>query len=84
MPRAQRGRNSYRNLVSACVECNSRKSETPAPDFLRWLYRERRITAAELTARLRALDALAAGKLRPVLATSGNPPPRRARPPLHP
>jgi 5-methylcytosine-specific restriction endonuclease McrA len=65
VPRAQRGRNSYRNLVSACVECNSRKSETSAPDFLRWLYRQHRITAAELTARLRALNALAAGKLRP-------------------
>ncbi|HXL22769.1 MAG TPA: HNH endonuclease [Candidatus Dormibacteraeota bacterium] len=83
VPQVDFGRNSYRNLVSACLECNSRKGETPAPDFLRWLYRERRITATELTARLRALDALAAGKLRPVLATSGNPPPRRGRPPLH-
>jgi hypothetical protein len=84
VPRVHFGLNSYRNLVSCCAECNSRKGETAAGDFLRWLYRERRITAAELTVRLHALDALAAGKLRPILATSGNPPPRRGRPPLHP
>ena len=66
-PRAQSGGNSYRNLVSCCMDCNTRKGETPASDFLRWLYREGRLTAAELTSRLRALAALAAGKLRPVL-----------------
>ena len=67
VPRAQRGRNSYRNLVSACTECNSEKAARPAGNFLRWLYREHRLTAAELTARLRALEALASGKLRPPL-----------------
>jgi len=82
VPRVQFGRNSYRNLVSCCVECNSRKGETPGEHFLRWLYRERRLTAAELTARLRALDQLSAGKLRPIVAPQGNPPPRRGRPPL--
>jgi hypothetical protein len=61
----QLGRNSYRNLVSCCLECNSQKGERPAGDFLRSLYRERRLTAAELAARLRALDALVSGKLRP-------------------
>lgn len=65
VPLAQSGRNSYRNLVSCCLECNSRKGERPADDFLRWLYRERRLTAAELAGRVRALEALAAGKLRP-------------------
>ncbi len=59
------GGNSYRNLVSSCVECNSRKGEMPGADFLLWLYREGRLTASELTGRLRALEALAAGKLRP-------------------
>jgi len=39
-----------------------------AGDFLRWLYRQRRLTAPELTERLSALDALASGKLRPSLA----------------
>ncbi len=68
VPRVELGCNSYRNLVSSCIECNSQKGEKPADDFLRSLYRERRLTAAELAARLRALDALASGKLRPSLA----------------
>ena len=67
IPRSQSGPNSYRNLVSCCMECNARKGEKHAADFLRLLYRERRLTAPELAARLRALDALAVGKLRPPL-----------------
>lgn len=67
VPRVQRGRNSYRNLVSACVECNSRKGERSGEDFLRFLYRQRRLTDAELNGRLRLLSSLAAGKLRPAL-----------------
>jgi hypothetical protein len=65
VPRVRFGRNSYRNLVSCCLECNSRKGDRPAPDFLRTLYRLGRLTPAELDARLRALKGLAAGKLRP-------------------
>jgi hypothetical protein len=67
VPRAQSGGSSYRNLVSCCLECNSRKGEPPAGDFLRWLYREGRLTAVELTSRLRALEDLASGKLPPPL-----------------
>src|SRR6266850_178327 len=67
VPRARAGRNSYRNLVSSCLECNSLKGERPAADFLRWLYRQRRLTSAEFNDRLRALDALASGKLLPPL-----------------
>ena len=67
VPRARFGRNSYRNLVSRCMECNPRKSDHPAPNFLRTLYRQGRLTPAELDARLRALKDLAAGKLRPLL-----------------
>jgi hypothetical protein len=55
------------NLVSSCIECNSQKGEKPADDFLRRLFRERQLNAAELAARLRALDDLASGKLRPSL-----------------
>jgi 5-methylcytosine-specific restriction endonuclease McrA len=66
VPRVRFGRNSYRNLVSCCLECNTRKGDRPARDFLRTLYRLGRLTPAELDARLRALKALAAGKLRPV------------------
>jgi len=68
VPQARGGGNSYRNLVSCCVECNSQKGATAAEDFLRTLYRLRRLTSAELEARLRALEALAAGQLRPILA----------------
>jgi hypothetical protein len=67
VPRVRFGRNSYRNLVSCCIECNTRKGDRPARDFLRTLYRQGRLTPAELDARLRALKALAAGKLRPLL-----------------
>lgn len=67
LPRVRFGHNSYRNLVSCCMECNSQKSDRPAADFLRTLYRQGRLTAAELDGRLRALKGLAAGKLRPVL-----------------
>jgi 5-methylcytosine-specific restriction endonuclease McrA len=68
VPLVRGGNNSYRNLVSCCVECNSQKGETAAEDFLRTLYRLRRLTSPELEGRLRALEALAAGELRPVLA----------------
>src|SRR5882762_2820605 len=67
VPLAKFGDNSWRNLVSCCHECNSKKNDLPAADFLRWLHRERRLTEVELAARFRALDALAAGKLRPRL-----------------
>lgn len=68
IPRAQLGPNSYRNLVSCCRECNSRKGERPAADFLRSLYREGRVTGAELIGALQSLTDLAAGNLRPILA----------------
>jgi len=79
VPQARSGRNSYRNLVSCCRDCNSKKGQTPAEDFLRWLFRQRRLTDAELTARLRALDGLADGKLPPPLAATANPLPRKRR-----
>ena len=59
------GHNSYRHLVSCCLECNSRKGQLPAGDFVRRLYRERCITAAQMNGRLDALDALASSRLRP-------------------
>src|SRR5229473_1789841 len=84
VPRVRFGRNSYRNLVSCCLECNSRKGDRPARDFLRTLYRLGRLTAAELDGRLRALKDLAAGKLRPSLPENGNwKRNNRKTPPLH-
>lgn len=67
VPRVRFGRNSYRNLVSCCLGCNSRKGDRSARDFLRSLYRQGRLTPKELDGRLRALKELAAGKLRPVV-----------------
>jgi 5-methylcytosine-specific restriction endonuclease McrA len=67
VPQARRGLNSYRNLVSACMECNTQKGERRAEDFLRWMYRERRLTVVELNGRMRALESLSEGKLRPVV-----------------
>ncbi len=72
VPRARSGRNSYRNLVSCCMECNAAKGDTPAPDFLRSLYREGGLTKVEFFGRLRALHALAAGKLRPRVNNQGD------------
>jgi 5-methylcytosine-specific restriction endonuclease McrA len=72
VPRVRSGSNSYRNLVSCCQQCNALKGERDAEDFLRWLYRGRRLTEEELVARLRALDELAAGKLRPALQSQGD------------
>jgi HNH endonuclease len=72
IPRVQFGRNSYRNLVSCCMECNSAKKEHSAADYLRSLYRDGRLTAIELNKRLRALNDLAAGKLRPMLPSQGD------------
>jgi len=49
VPRVRGGRNGYRNLVSSCAECNSQKRERRAEDFLRWLCREGRLSAGELS-----------------------------------
>jgi 5-methylcytosine-specific restriction endonuclease McrA len=78
VPRARVGCNSYRNLVSACMECNAQKGEQPADEYLRWLFREHRLGAAELRGRFEALELLAAGKLRPALPSQEGEGSRRA------
>jgi hypothetical protein len=70
IPQAQLGSNSFRNLVSCCLDCNSNKAERSAVEHVRWLYRDRRLSFDELTGRLRALDDLAAGKLIPPVQLS--------------
>jgi 5-methylcytosine-specific restriction endonuclease McrA len=72
VPRAHSGSNSYRNLVSCCLDCNSQKGEQSAEEHLRGLFRDRRLSDAELTGRLRALDDLAAGKLKPPVPGQGD------------
>jgi hypothetical protein len=65
VPQVDFGRNSYRNLVSCCSECNSKKGESTAGNFLRWLFREGKLTSEELKGRVRALEKLAKGGMRP-------------------
>jgi 5-methylcytosine-specific restriction endonuclease McrA len=67
VPQVDFGRNSYRNLVSCCSECNSKKGESTAANFLRWLFREGKLTSEELKGRMRALEKLAKGGMRPEL-----------------
>ena len=69
VPMVMMGDNSYRNLVSCCMECNTKKGKRRAEDFLRGVYREGRLSAGELSGRLRAVVALASGKLRPRVAS---------------
>lgn len=72
VPRVEVEDNSYRNLVSCCVDCNSVKRGRTGKDFVRWLHREGRMSAAKLADRLRTLNALASGKLRPPAAGRGH------------
>ena len=65
VPLMEGGSNSYRNLVSCCMGCNSEKRVQAAADFLRRLYREGRLSKEDLSVRLLAVQALAAGKFRP-------------------
>jgi len=67
VPRSRGGSDSYRNLVACCLDCNMAKRDFPVADFLRTLYRDARLTTTELHARLAALKALTAGKLKPIL-----------------
>jgi predicted DNA-binding transcriptional regulator len=67
VPLAAGGDNSYRNIVACCFECNSAKSDRPAEEFLRELYRASRLTAAEFDGRRAACEALRAGRLAPAV-----------------
>ena len=61
------GDNSYRNLVAASREANNRKGSTVADDFLRRLFRDGFLSAAEMEERLLQLKRLKAGELKPPL-----------------
>ena len=65
------GNNGYRNLVAACRECNNRKNDSDAEDFLRTLYREEFLSAAEMKNRLEQLTKLKEGQLKPMRPTNG-------------
>jgi len=59
------GDNSFRNVVAACRRCNNRKDSALAEDFLRSLYREGILSGDEISSRLKDLEQLHAGNLRP-------------------
>jgi hypothetical protein len=65
VPQVDGGDNSYRNIVACCHDCNARKQGASAADFIRSLYRSSMLSAAELEARIEALEALRDGKLIP-------------------
>ncbi len=72
VPLVEGGSNSYRNLVSCCMGCNSEKRGHSAEDFLRRLYREERLSKEDFNERLRALQDLKAAKLRPQVLSEGH------------
>jgi len=61
------GDNGYRNVVAACRECNNRKNDSSAEDYLRGLYRGSFLSADELRERLLKLGRLKSGELKPMV-----------------
>ncbi|MGH7995335.1 MAG: HNH endonuclease [Opitutaceae bacterium] len=59
------GRNGYRNVVAACRECNNRKNDSPAEEYLRTLFRESFLSDVEFSDRLLKLGQLKSGELKP-------------------
>lgn len=66
------GDGRYTNIVAACRTCNNKKSNVPAEDFVRILYRERMLSESEFHERLTALSDLQAGRLVPELDSSSS------------
>lgn len=59
------GKNSYRNIVATCHECNSTKTGKNGDDFVRLLYRKGTINSKELENRLNAIEKLKNGEIKP-------------------
>ena len=59
------GNNTYRNVVAACRDCNNRKGNTSADDFLRGLYRSGYLSATDFEVRSDTLTQLRNGDLKP-------------------
>lgn len=59
--------NSYRNIVAVCHECNSKKSGSNANDFVRKLYRDGVLSQKELEDRLKEIEVVKSGQLKPVI-----------------
>jgi len=61
------GGNDYRNVVASCRQCNNRKGDMAAEDFLRLLIREGFLSDDEFQQRRGDLLRLQAGELRPLI-----------------
>lgn len=59
------GKNSYKNIVAACHECNSSKTGKNGEDFVRLLYRKGIISSTELENRLDTIERLRNGDIKP-------------------
>lgn len=59
------GNNGYRNVVAACRQCNNRKNDSSADNWLRTLYRDGFLSTSEFEGRLSHLQQLQAGLLKP-------------------
>jgi hypothetical protein len=59
------GKNSYKNIVATCHECNSTKTGKNGDDFVRLIYRKGTINASELENRLIAIEKLKNGEVQP-------------------
>jgi hypothetical protein len=66
------GNNGYRNVVAASREVNNRKGAMPAEDYLRKLFRDGFLSAAEFDERLLQISRLKAGELRPELPSNNS------------
>ncbi len=64
------GDNTYRNVVAACRDCNNRKGDMSAEDFIRSLYRGGYFDAQEFESRLVRLQLLKDGELKPKLVVT--------------
>ena len=62
---ARGGDNSYRNIAISCHECNSRKGEIEAIDFIRSLYRNDILTEAEFLERKDFIEKVTNGIIKP-------------------
>lgn len=67
------GDSTYRNVVAACRDCNNRKGDTSAEDFIRSLYRKGYLKAQEMEGRLSQLQLLKGGELKPKLVDTKGP-----------
>lgn len=65
VPKASVDNNSYRNIVVSCHSCNRKKGGQNAQDFLRALYRQGLLNDEDLGSRLRAIEELQSGTLKP-------------------